>query len=108
MLRCLPLRPRPHLNRRLPQRQRSLSLLLLQRLLRMPMQMPGAKLFKSVGCIACHSIHGAGGSVGPELSGERSKGRDRAWLVRQIRDPKVRQSELHHACLHHAFGRTGE
>lgn len=49
---------------------------------------PGAKLFKSVGCIACHSIHGAGGSIGPELSGERSKGRNRDWLVRQIRDPR--------------------
>jgi ubiquinol-cytochrome c reductase cytochrome b subunit len=49
---------------------------------------PGAKLFKSVGCIACHSINGAGGSVGPDLSGERSKGRDSAWLVRQIRDPR--------------------
>jgi ubiquinol-cytochrome c reductase cytochrome b subunit len=51
-------------------------------------QMPGAKLFKTVGCIACHSIHGAGRSVGPDLSGERAKGRDRAWLVRQIKDPR--------------------
>ena len=51
-------------------------------------EMPGAKLFKSVGCAACHSIHGAGGSIGPELSGQTLKGRDRAWLVRQIRNPR--------------------
>jgi len=52
-------------------------------------EMPGAKLFKSVGCIACHSIQGSGGSVGPDLSEEKLKGRNRVWLVRQIRDPRA-------------------
>jgi ubiquinol-cytochrome c reductase cytochrome b subunit len=50
--------------------------------------MPGAKLFSSLGCIACHSINGAGGSVGPELSGDTVRKRDKKWLIEQIRNPK--------------------
>ena len=50
--------------------------------------LPGAKLFTSAGCIACHSVLGKGGSVGPELSAATLKDRDKAWLTVQIRDPK--------------------
>ena len=55
--------------------------------------MPGAKLFSSETCIDCHSVHGKGGSVGPELSSKTLKNRDRAWLIRQIRNPKSHNPE---------------
>ena len=48
----------------------------------------GAQLFQSEGCIGCHRIHGVGGTVGPDLSSGVLKGRDRQWLITQIRNPK--------------------
>jgi sulfur oxidation c-type cytochrome SoxX len=48
----------------------------------------GKKVFESQGCIACHSVHGKGGSVGPELSGNTLEGRSRKWLEDQIRNPQ--------------------
>lgn len=49
----------------------------------------GAKLFSSQGCLACHTIGGQGGDVGPNLSSEGAKGRSDDWLSKQIRDPKA-------------------
>jgi len=49
----------------------------------------GEKLFTSQGCIACHTVHGKGGSIGPDLSTEGDKGRSADWLADQIRDPKA-------------------
>ena len=40
------------------------------------------------GCAACHSIHGKGGTVGPELTHIGNK-RDRDWLNRHFKDPKA-------------------
>ena len=48
----------------------------------------GARLFSSQGCIACHTVDGQGGDVGPNLSNEGSEGYSDQWLTRQIRDPK--------------------
>jgi ubiquinol-cytochrome c reductase cytochrome b subunit len=48
----------------------------------------GAQLFHSFGCIGCHAVHGAGGTIGPDLSSGVLKGKTRQWLVTQIRDPK--------------------
>jgi len=48
----------------------------------------GAALFSSQGCVACHTINGQGGDVGPNLSREGSKGLSDEWLTQQIRDPK--------------------
>ncbi len=48
----------------------------------------GSELFLSHGCSGCHSINNAGGTVGPDLSNEGKKGRDRKWLTDQIRNPK--------------------
>jgi ubiquinol-cytochrome c reductase cytochrome b subunit len=48
----------------------------------------GAQLFHSLGCIGCHSIHGQGGTIGPDLSSGVLKGKSRDWLITQIRDPK--------------------
>lgn len=46
----------------------------------------GASLFSSEGCIGCHTINGAGGTVGPNLSHEGSK-RSLSWIKKQITDP---------------------
>jgi mono/diheme cytochrome c family protein len=48
----------------------------------------GALLFKSNDCIACHTIKGKGGSVGPNLTyvGQR---RSRSYIIEQIINPKL-------------------
>ncbi|MEJ2705430.1 MAG: c-type cytochrome [Sedimentisphaerales bacterium] len=48
----------------------------------------GAQLFSSQGCIACHTVHGQGGNIGPNLSDIGSKGLSDQWLTTQLRDPK--------------------
>jgi quinol-cytochrome oxidoreductase complex cytochrome b subunit/cytochrome c551/c552 len=48
----------------------------------------GKQVFQSNGCSGCHKVNGLGGSIGPELSGDALKGRDRRWLTDQIRNPK--------------------
>ena len=52
----------------------------------------GADLFQAKGCLACHRIGGAGGSIGSDLSGEGLKGRSRQWLSDQLRNPKSHNS----------------
>ncbi len=49
----------------------------------------GEELFRSNGCLNCHKVHGKGGSVGPELSGETLKGKSRQWLIEQITNSKA-------------------
>jgi cytochrome c oxidase subunit 2 len=46
----------------------------------------GSSLFSSEGCIACHTINGNGGSVGPNLSHIGSK-RSLSWIKTQIVTP---------------------
>jgi ubiquinol-cytochrome c reductase cytochrome b subunit len=48
----------------------------------------GAQLFQTEGCVGCHRIRGVGGTVGPDLSSGVLKGKDREWLITQIRNPK--------------------
>ena len=48
----------------------------------------GKSLFKSQGCVGCHTVDGKGGSVGPDLSKIGSKGLSRQWLMVQLKDPK--------------------
>ncbi len=48
----------------------------------------GAKLFSSQGCIACHTVHGEGGNIGPNLSSTGGQGLSDEWLTTQIRHPK--------------------
>jgi ubiquinol-cytochrome c reductase cytochrome b subunit len=52
----------------------------------------GAQLFSSQGCMACHTVHGQGGNIGPNLSDIGSKGFSDQWLTTQIRDPKSHDS----------------
>jgi len=48
----------------------------------------GSSLFSSEGCIACHTINGQGGSVGPDLSHVGSK-RSLSWIKTQITNPSA-------------------
>ncbi len=47
------------------------------------------KIIKAEGCLSCHTINGSGGSVGPSLSKEGTKGRSVNWLKAQISDPSA-------------------
>ncbi len=48
----------------------------------------GKALFNSEGCIACHTINGRGGSVGPDLSHAGSR-RSFSWIKTQITNPSA-------------------
>ncbi len=48
----------------------------------------GASIFSSDGCIACHTINGNGGSIGPNLSHIGSK-RSLSWIKTQIKNPSA-------------------
>ncbi len=47
----------------------------------------GASLFKSEGCIACHTINGKGGKVGPNLSHIGANNLSYRWMKKQLTDP---------------------
>ena len=47
------------------------------------------KIIKSQGCAGCHIINGKGGSIGPNLDKEGTKGHSIHWLEVQINTPKV-------------------
>jgi ubiquinol-cytochrome c reductase cytochrome b subunit len=53
-----------------------------------PSVLAGRVLYEKNGCSACHSIHGEGGKVGPDLTHVGSK-HDRDWLIRHFRDPQA-------------------
>lgn len=48
----------------------------------------GQKLYRSLGCSACHIINGIGGTTGPELTRVGAR-HDRAWLVGHFKDPQA-------------------
>jgi len=41
------------------------------------------------GCFSCHSLHGRGGTVAPDLAMEGTRGRSNAWLVGHFEDPQA-------------------
>ncbi len=47
------------------------------------------KIIKAQGCQGCHVINGKGGSIGPNLDKEGTKGHSIHWLEVQINTPKV-------------------
>ena len=48
----------------------------------------GIQIFQTAGCTACHSVEGTGGAIGPALSRGELRGKGRAWIVEQIRNPR--------------------
>jgi len=53
-----------------------------------PSVIAGRVLYDTNGCAACHSIHGKGGAIGPELTHVGGK-KDRDWLLKHFKDPKA-------------------
>ena len=47
------------------------------------------KIINAQGCAGCHIINGKGGSIGPNLDKEGTKGHSIHWLEVQINTPKV-------------------
>jgi len=47
----------------------------------------GKALFSRFNCIACHTIHGQGGEIGPDLSYEGLAGRSPDWIRQHFRHP---------------------
>ncbi|MEJ2008226.1 MAG: cbb3-type cytochrome c oxidase subunit II [Acidobacteriota bacterium] len=48
-----------------------------------------AQAAQGEGCFRCHSLHGRGGKIGPDLAMEGTRGRSNAWLVGHFRDPQA-------------------
>jgi ubiquinol-cytochrome c reductase cytochrome b subunit len=48
----------------------------------------GRILYEKNGCASCHSIHGKGGKVGPELTHVGGR-RNAEWLMRHFKDPQA-------------------
>ncbi len=53
-----------------------------------PSVLAGRAVFAKSGCVACHSILGKGGTVGPDLTRVGSR-RDASWLARLLADPQA-------------------
>lgn len=47
----------------------------------------GKALFAQNHCLACHTVHGEGRKVGPDLSYVGDRRPDREWHIRHLRDP---------------------
>ena len=52
-----------------------------------PSVVQGKQQYQTLGCAACHSIHGEGEMIGPELSSVGAQ-RDADWLMRRLKDPE--------------------
>lgn len=49
----------------------------------------GRDIFNRHGCEACHSIHGKGGTIGPDLTHVAARRPDADWHYRHFRDPRA-------------------
>lgn len=54
-----------------------------------PAAVKGQTIFKTHGCVACHTISGVGGKIGPDLTNEYKKGHNKTWLLVQFTSPKM-------------------
>jgi mono/diheme cytochrome c family protein len=63
----------------------------LRTVVKMPVTDPsvvrGKQLYQTLGCAACHRIHGEGEMIGPELSSVGAQ-RDADWLIRRLKGPE--------------------
>lgn len=48
-----------------------------------------AQAAEKEGCFSCHSFHGRGGTIGPDLAFEGSRKRSDAWLIGHFKDPQA-------------------
>jgi ubiquinol-cytochrome c reductase cytochrome b subunit len=54
-----------------------------------PSVLAGRALYAKSGCSACHSIHGKGGKIGPDLTHVATRRPDVEWHIRHFKDPKA-------------------
>jgi cbb3-type cytochrome oxidase cytochrome c subunit len=54
-----------------------------------PSVLAGRALYAKSGCSACHSIHGKGGKIGPDLTHVAARRPEADWHVRHFKDPKA-------------------
>jgi len=47
----------------------------------------GVDLFRTAGCIDCHSFKGQGGGLGPDLTAVTAR-RSASWIARYIKNPR--------------------
>ena len=47
----------------------------------------GRELFQQSGCLGCHKVRGAGGSLGPDLTRVGNRRQDPEWHLEHFRDP---------------------
>ncbi len=48
-----------------------------------------AQAVRKQGCFSCHSFHGRGATIGPDLALEGTRGRSQAWLMRHFQNPQA-------------------
>ena len=48
----------------------------------------GKNDFNNFGCTSCHTINGKGGKIGPDLTNEDQRGRNKSWVMVQIKNPR--------------------
>lgn len=51
-------------------------------------QTRGQQVYQSQGCSNCHNINGIGGTSGPELTRVGANGKDAAWHVKHLKEPR--------------------
>ena len=54
-----------------------------------PEGVKGQTIFKTYGCVACHTISGSGGKIGPDLTDEYERNHSKEWLLVQFTDSKM-------------------
>jgi ubiquinol-cytochrome c reductase cytochrome b subunit len=54
-----------------------------------PSVLAGREIFARSGCGACHSIHGKGGKIGPDLTHVGTRRPEAEWHLRHFRDPQA-------------------
>ena len=48
----------------------------------------GKHVFDKYGCVACHTMSGKGGTIGPNLTNEIVRGRSKSWIIVQLTNSK--------------------
>ncbi len=48
-----------------------------------------AQAQENEGCFSCHSFHGRGGRIGPDLAMEGTRKRSETWLIGHFKDPQA-------------------
>jgi cbb3-type cytochrome oxidase cytochrome c subunit len=54
-----------------------------------PSVLAGREIYARSGCSACHSIHGKGGKIGPDLTHVGTRRPEAEWHLRHFRDPQA-------------------